>query len=84
MEIGNSLDAEAIVRNKNRNLLKGRPAGVRKSSYDELMDRIFPLRDRVKNPGSENEGSMIYLRREEINSILLVCKQYKVSEGDDG
>lgn len=58
-----------ITLSYSREFLRGRMITIRKSSEDELLRHLFPL-------ASPNMG--IWLTRDEINGIIMVCKNYRV------
>ena len=59
---------------RQRGFLKGREIAVRFAEEDELMRRMFP----AWTPDEEENKCKVYLKRDEINAILMVCKNYKV------
>lgn len=63
-------DAERCIATLNRRFLKGRPVSVQSSSFTELFNTHFPFAASEQN---------IFLTKEEINSILTICKNYKVN-----
>ena len=70
IELRDFADCERCIASFNRKILKGRPVSVQSSSYTELFNTHFPLAAPEQN---------LFLTREEINSILAICKNYKVS-----
>ena len=71
--------------------LKGRPISMTMSNQQELMDALFPnwkpaldLKESLDLLGSDdflintNDNTGIYLNREEIQSLLNICKNFKV------
>lgn len=61
------------LRGASKTYLKGRQVIVRESSHEELFRRIFP-----NHSSDTDESRRMYLSRDEINTILLVCKHYKL------
>lgn len=59
---------------RQRTPLKGRIITIRFAKDMEVFRRVFPS----WTPGKDDETPGVYLKREEINAILLVCKHYKV------
>lgn len=62
--------SEQIISNLNKKMIKGRTVFVQSSSFTELFNTHFPL-------ARPSEG--IFLTREEINCIIVICKNFKVS-----
>jgi hypothetical protein len=74
LEFENQATAAHIVMSRNRSYLKGRLVALRHSKKQELFRRLFPH----WNPEGDETERRTYLKRDEINGILLVCKHYKV------
>ena len=70
VELKELSDAEKCVATLNRKILKGRPVSVQSSSFSELFNTHFPF-----NVPEQN----VFLTKDEVNSILTVCKNYKVN-----
>lgn len=69
IELKELANAEKCVATLNRKILKGRPVAVQSSSFTELFNTHFPFAVAEQN---------LFLTREEVNSILAVCKNYKM------
>lgn len=69
IELKDFNEAERCVAYYNRKILKGRLVSVQSSSYTELFNTHFPHAIPEQN---------IFLAKEEINSILAVCKNFKM------
>lgn len=69
IELKEFSDVERCIATLNRKILKGRPVSVQSSSPTELFNTHFPFAIPEQN---------IFLTKDEINSILTVCKNYKV------
>lgn len=69
VEMNELADVEKCVATLNRKMLKGRQVSVQSSSFTELFNTHFPFAVSEQN---------IFLTKEEINSLLVVCKNYKM------
>ncbi|KAK9703755.1 hypothetical protein K7432_010568 [Basidiobolus ranarum] len=88
IETHNIQDALEIIQSRNLKVLKGRIVSVSESSQEELMRAIFPswkgsfVGSNVVAPQDasreRNTQPSMLLSRDEINSILMICKNYKL------
>ncbi len=63
-----------------KGVVKGRIVALERSSQRELMAALFPCRyvNQEDEVLSAPLGPGVYLGRQEISSVLLICKNYKV------
>lgn len=80
VELQNDADAQSVVQRLNRTFLKSRMVTIRPSSEQELLQRLFPTlyQDSLDKMDHQTPNGTIYLKRDEINAILMVCKNYKL------
>ena len=76
IELSSRADADKVVQRCNRTYLKGRLVTVRPASENEFLRRLFPFWGKLG--GSDEPAMNVYLKRDEINSLLMVCKNYKL------
>lgn len=69
VELREDADVDRCVISLNRKYLKGRMVSVQPSDFSELFHVHFPLSDIEQQ---------VLLTKDEINSLLLVCKNFKV------
>ncbi|KAK9768310.1 hypothetical protein K7432_001148 [Basidiobolus ranarum] len=88
IEVQTIHEALDMIQTRNLKVLKGRIVGVSKSSQEELMRAIFPnwrgsfVGNNVIMPQDSsrerNAQPTMLLSRDEINSVLMICKNYKL------
>lgn len=87
VELKDQKEAHHAVASCNRKPLKGRLVHVSMSSQDELLNAIFPswsgdfqdgMAIRTDDDTVPSKLGHTFITRQEINSLLTICRNYKV------